>query len=172
MALFAHRKPVGIDGANRSPASGERETALREVVRESVEVDRPLEVVWAHLAKLEQWPSWAAHIRRMEPTPPGQLTARTEVVLHMTVGFRTKMTVTEYDRPRRWLWEGRSLGTITRFEHKLEQVGEERTRIWFLAWMGGPLSGPAGWMFGRMMRRYLAVALPKLKAEIEAARPD
>ncbi len=77
------------------------------------------------------------------------------------------MTVTEYEPPRRWVWEGRSFGTVTRFEHRFEPLGDTGTRIWFLAWMGGPLARPGGWWFGRMMRRHLSRALPKLKAEIE-----
>jgi hypothetical protein len=98
----------------------------------------------------------------------GGLTAATQVVVHMRAGPRTKMTVTEYDAPRRWVWEGRSLGVTTLFEHKLEEIGEGCTRIWFLAWMSGPLAGPGGSIFERVMRRYLASALPKLKGEIEA----
>jgi polyketide cyclase/dehydrase/lipid transport protein len=158
---------VGIDRPDRLQTSCAIEVAAREVLREHILVDRSPEVIWDHLAKLEQWPSWAAHIARMEPTPPGELTPETQVVLHMKVGIRTKMAVTEYDAPRRWMWEGKSFGTITRFEHALEPVGDRSTRIWFTAWMGGPLSGPAGWGFGTMMRRYLARALPNLKAEIE-----
>jgi hypothetical protein len=142
---------------------------VREVVREEVVVDRPAWDVWGHLAKLEQWPSWAAHIRRMDPTPPGELAAETRVVLHMRAGPRASMTVTEFDAPRRWVWEGRSLGVTTRFEHRLDEVAESRTRVWFLAWMSGPLSLPAGWAFGTMMHRYLLRALPKLKDEIEAS---
>ena len=142
---------------------------MRQVVREEVVVDRSPSVAWKHLAKLEEWPSWAVHIRRMDPNPPGDLTDSTQVVLHMRAGPRTKMIVTEYDPPQRWVWEGRSFGVTTRFEHKLEEIGGGRTRIWFLAWMSGPLAGPAGWTFGKMMRRSLAQALPKLKGEIEAA---
>lgn len=140
---------------------------MREVVREQVVVDRPAHAVWTHLAKLKEWPSWAKHIRQMDPTPPRELTASTHVMLHMRAGPRTLMIVTEYEPPRRWVWEGRSFGMTTRFEHKLEEIGEGRTRIWFLAWVSGPLSGPGGWIFGKMMHRYLALALPKLKGEIE-----
>lgn len=140
---------------------------MREVVREQVVVDRPASAAWKHLANLEDWPSWAGHIRRMDPTPPGELTASTQVMLHMRAGPRTKMIVTEYDPPRRWVWEGKSFGMTTTFEHRLEEAGEGGTRIWFLAWVSGPLSGPGGWIFGKMMHRYLARALPKLKAEIE-----
>lgn len=140
---------------------------MREVVREQVVVERSPQEAWDHLARLEQWPSWAAHIRRMEPMPPGNLTSSTRVVLHMRAGPRTTMTVTEYDPPKRWVWEGKSFGTMTRFEHQLEPVGEGHTRIWFLAWMSGPFARPGDWIFGKMMSRYLATALPKLKKEIE-----
>jgi hypothetical protein len=140
---------------------------MREVVREQVTVDRPDAVAWDHLAALEQWPTWAGHIRRMDPTPPGALTASTSVVLSMRRGPRTTMKVTEYEPPRRWVWEGRSFGTVTRFEHQFERLGDASTRIWFLAWMGGPLAPLGGWWFGRMMKRHLSIALPKLKAEIE-----
>jgi len=140
---------------------------MREVVREEVTVDRPDVVAWNHLAALERWPTWASHIRRMDPTPPGVLTASTRVVLHMRAGPRATMTVTEYEPPKRWVWEGRSFMTLTRFEHRFEPLEDGRTRIWFLAWMSGPFARPGGWWFGRMMHRSLSRALPKLKAEIE-----
>jgi hypothetical protein len=141
---------------------------VREVLREQVTVDRPEQAAWDHLAALERWPSWAGHIRSMDPSPPGALTASTSVKLHMRNGVKATMTVTEYDPPRRWVWEGSSLGTVTRFEHRFEPVGDGRTRIWFLAWMGGPFARPGGWWFGRAMKRYLTRAFPKLKAEIES----
>lgn len=144
-----------------------RASPMKEVLREEVTVDRPNAVAWDHLAQLERWPTWGRHIRRMTPSPPGVLTESTTVILRMRNGARTTMVVTEFDPPRRWVWEGRSFMTLTRFEHKFEPVGDDGTRIWFLAWMSGPLARPMGFMFGRMMKRYLARGFPKLKAEIE-----
>ena len=85
----------------------------------------------------------------------------------MRAGPRNKMIVTEYDPPRRWVWEGTSWGVTTRFEHKFEEVDEDRTRTWFLGWTKGLLSFIGGPVFGRMMHRYLSRALPKLKSELE-----
>lgn len=141
---------------------------MREVVREQVVVERSAPEAWKHLAQLEQWPSWAGHIKRMDPTPPGELTAETKVTLQMRAGPRNTMVVTDFDPPRSWAWEGRSMGVTTRFEHRFEELEGGPTRIWFLAWVSGPLAGPGGWIFGRMMKRALGIALPKLKAEIEA----
>lgn len=141
---------------------------MREVVREQVVVERAAAEAWKHLARLEKWPSWAGHIKRMDPTPPGELTAQTKVKLQMRAGPSSTMVVTDYDPPWSWVWEGRSMGVTTRFEHRFEELDGGSTRIWFLARVSGPLAGPGGWMFGRTMKRALGIALPKLKAEIEA----
>ncbi|MFN2488181.1 MAG: SRPBCC family protein [Actinomycetota bacterium] len=88
---------------------------MREVVHERIVVNRPLSSAWKHLAHLEDWPSWAGHIRRMEPTPRGDLTASTQVLMHMRAGPRNKMIVTEYDPPaplglgRKVLWSNHLL---------------------------------------------------------------
>ncbi len=139
---------------------------MREVVREQVMVDRPPQAAWDHLARLAAWPSWAGHILAMDADPPGRLTAHTEVVLHMRAGPRARMVVTDHDPPRSWVWEGDSPGVTTVFEHRFEQVGGG-TRIWFLAWMDGPLAPIVGTVFGAVMHRNLARALPRLKVEIE-----
>ncbi len=140
---------------------------MREAVREQVVVERSPSAAWDHMARLEAWPSWAGHIRAMDPEPPGELTESTAVVLDMRAGPKVRMVVTEYDPPHSWVWEGHSFGTTTRFEHRFEQVADERTRIWFLAWMDGPMAGLAAWAFGKVMHRNLSVALPRLKSEME-----
>ncbi len=38
-------------------------------------VDIPLRQAWQHLARVEQWPSWAKHIKRVEMQPAGELGA-------------------------------------------------------------------------------------------------
>ena len=140
---------------------------MREVVREQVTVGVPPSAAWHHLSRLEEWPSWARHIRRIVPDPPGKLTGSTKVMLAMRTGPRTRMVVTDYDPPRSWVWEGTSYGVTTRFEHLFEELDAGQTRIWFLAWMSGRLAWVLGPMFGKMMHRNLARALPKLKAEME-----
>lgn len=137
-------------------------------MREQVVVERSPSEAWDHLTRLEAWPSWAGHIRAMQPEPAGELTESTTVVLHMRHGPRVRMVVTEYEPPHGWVWEGRSFGTTTRFEHRFDRVAHDRTRIWFLAWMDGPVADLAAWVFGRVMHRNLSVALPRLKSEMEA----
>src|ERR1700730_9326553 len=46
-----------------------------ELVRRTFEGDVSVSLAWAHLARVEMWPSWAKHIRSVTLTPPGTLTA-------------------------------------------------------------------------------------------------
>src|SRR5262245_44658550 len=41
------------------------------LIQRAFVVDVPLLRAWEHLARVEQWPSWAAHIKRIDLRPPG-----------------------------------------------------------------------------------------------------
>jgi Polyketide cyclase / dehydrase and lipid transport len=56
------------------------------IVREFT-VDAPVRTAWDHLARLEQWPSWAGHITRMDLKPRGQLGPQSAGVLHKFGGL-------------------------------------------------------------------------------------
>jgi uncharacterized membrane protein len=53
-----------------------------ELLRREFTVQLPLEKAWQHLARLEQWPSWARHIRQVKAEPPGELAATPKGSLH------------------------------------------------------------------------------------------
>ncbi len=43
------------------------------LLRREFTVDLPLETTWQHLARVEEWPSWAKPIRKVDGEPPGAL---------------------------------------------------------------------------------------------------
>jgi hypothetical protein len=45
------------------------------VVERRFRVRVPVEVAWAHLARVESWPSWARHISRVVIEPAGSSTS-------------------------------------------------------------------------------------------------
>src|SRR5262245_55563819 len=55
---------------------------------------------WEQLARVEQWPSWAAHIKRMDLQPPGPLGPQPTGVIHLTNGMKSAFRMTEFDPPR------------------------------------------------------------------------
>jgi hypothetical protein len=76
------------------------------LLRREFTVDRPIEKAWQHLARVEQWPSWAKHIKQVEIQPPGELGQESTGRLHLSNGFKPVFKVTEFNPYRNWKWVG------------------------------------------------------------------
>ena len=55
-------------------------------------VDVPLARAWDHLARIEEWSSWARHIKQIELRPPGELGPQSTGVIHLTNGIQSAWT--------------------------------------------------------------------------------
>jgi hypothetical protein len=139
---------------------------VRLAVQRSFEVPAPVERAWAHLELLENWPTWAAHIRSVEQEPKGPLTPDTVGVIRLTNGIRSRFRMTHFDPPRSWTWEGRFLWLRIRYAHVFEALGPARTRIRFDVFAGGLGSGTLGRLFAWVYAKNLDRAIPRLVAEI------
>ena len=73
-----------------------------ELLVREFEVDVPLERAWDHLARVENWPSWAKHIKRVTLEPPGLLTETSAGAFRLAGGARSTFRMEVYDPPRRW----------------------------------------------------------------------
>jgi hypothetical protein len=130
-------------------------------------VSLPLQVAWDHLARVEKWPSWAAHIKRIELQPPGELDVESTGVIHLTNGLKPPFRVTEFNPPCNWKWVGPFLWASVIYDHQFEVVDSEHTRfIWTVEaqGFGAAVLGP---FFARIYRRSLDRAIPRLIAEME-----
>ena len=65
------------------------------LIQREFTVDVPVPVAWDHLARIEQWPSWAPHIKRIELRPPGELSPRSTGVIHLSNGMSPAFRMTE-----------------------------------------------------------------------------
>jgi len=52
-----------------------------------------LQRAWDHLARVEQWPSWAPHIKKIELQPPGELGPQSTGVIHLTNGMKLRPSI-------------------------------------------------------------------------------
>ena len=59
------------------------------LLRREFTVELPLEKAWRHLARVEQWPSWAKHIQQVEVRPPGELGPGSTGLLHLNNGIKS-----------------------------------------------------------------------------------
>jgi carbon monoxide dehydrogenase subunit G len=141
---------------------------MKERLRRSVVVDAPLDVAWNYLSKPEEWPqSWAGHLKRVECNPPGAVTEKTQGVLQMKEGFKSRLTMVEFHRGQNWKWIGRGrIGPRLAFDHQFEAVGEHRTKIDFVVETGGFLEALFGRLNTLFLGRRLDQNLPRLVADL------
>jgi hypothetical protein len=53
-----------------------------------------LEAAWAHLERVERWPSWAPHIRSVDLARPGPLAVGSRGIIRLTNGITSALKVT------------------------------------------------------------------------------
>jgi hypothetical protein len=131
-------------------------------------VDVPIQQAWDHLARIEQWPSWAHHIRKVELQPPGELGPQSTGAIHLTSGIRSAFRMTEFSPPRNWKWVGPILWLTIHYDHQFEPQGAEQTRlIWTVAaeGFGSRVLGP---LYASIYRGNMDKAIARLIREMNA----
>jgi polyketide cyclase/dehydrase/lipid transport protein len=147
-------------------------------------VDAGLARAWEHLARIEQWPSWAPHIKRIELQPPGELGPQSTGVIHLAGGITSAFRMTEFNPPlknsvgglrnnsvgglRNWKWAGPFLWITVHYDHWFDPLDDSHTRLtWTIAaeGLGASVLGP---LFAALYRRSLERAIPLLIREMNA----
>jgi len=113
----------------------------------SIDINAPVEKVWALIDKLEEWPQWMPSIKKIERLSKEPLIAGAQLVVTAKVsGLTVKllMTITEFVPERTVVMQGKALGTsLTRF-YTLEPVNG-KTKVT----TGGEVSGVLAWLARR-----------------------
>jgi uncharacterized membrane protein len=144
-----------------------------ELVRRDFVVDVPLQEAWNRLSLVEDWPSWAKHIKAVRLKPAGPLTERSEGAFRLAGGARSTFRMEVYDPPRRWQWVGRFLTAQVHYDHRFEPAHGEHTRLIWTVEAEGPGARTVGRIFGAIYNRNLNKAVPNLQAEMRSTpRPD
>ena len=145
-------------------------------------VDAGLERAWEHLARIEQWPSWAPHIKRIELQPPGELGPESTGVIHLAGGFTSAFHMTEFNPPRNnsvgglrnesggglcnWKWAGPFLWATVHYDHQFDALDDGRTRLTWTIAAEGIGASVLGRLFAALYRRHLERAIPLLIHEM------
>lgn len=137
-----------------------------ELLRRDFVVDLPLQEAWAHLARIEQWPSWAKHIRDVQVQPAGELGPNSTGIIRLSNGVKSAFTMTEFNPHRNWKWVGRFLWLTVHYDHIFEEVDPQRTKlIWIIEGKGFGLS-VFGKLFAKVYNKNLDGAIPALIEEM------
>jgi len=141
---------------------------MRTLLERDFVVTASLEEAWDHLARVEEWPSWAQHIKSARLKPRGELSSTSQGVFILAGGVRSSFRMTEWDPPRRWVWVGSFLWLTVEYVHSFEPVDPEHTRlIWTVNAKGFGIS-TLGRLFARIYNSNLNRAIPLLIAELES----
>lgn len=140
------------------------------IVREFV-VNRPLDQVWGHLSRIEEWPSWAGHIKQIDVQPPGELGPKSVGVIHLTSGIQSAFRVTEFNPPRSWKWVGPILWLTIAYDHQFEAEGPERTRLTWIVQAEGFGSRVLGRLYAEIYRRNMEKAVSRLTSQMNSLQP-
>lgn len=130
------------------------------------EVRAPLAQAWDHLERVQAWPSWARHIRRIELQPPGPLRVGSEGTIHLTNGIRSRFRVTEIEPGAHWRWVGRFLWLAVDYDHGFRALPSGATELTFAVAASGWGAGTIGRLFALLYAANLDRAIPRLVQEL------
>ena len=139
---------------------------MRLIDRQFV-VEVPLETAWQYLARVDQWPTWARHIKRMELHPTGELGPQSSGVIHLSNGMKSTFRITEYNPGHNWKWVGPFLWLTIEYDHVFESMNSNQTRLRFVVDAQGFAVGVFGRLFAKIYRRNLEKAIPRFISEVE-----
>jgi len=129
-------------------------------------VDASIEAAWAHLAKIEQWPSWARHIKDVKLSPSGNISHNSVGSLRLTNGIESEFRVTEFQLHQNWKWRGPFLWMHMDYDHRFEPFGNDKTKFTWIIEGKGVGSSTIGRVFAWQYKRNLDKAIPLLQREI------
>lgn len=88
---------------------------------QSIEVNAPIETVWATISQIEQWPDWNPEIKEVEVAGP----IAPDTSFRWRAGPGTiRSTLRTVDAPTEISWQGKTLGITAVHVYHLRQSGE------------------------------------------------
>ena len=129
-------------------------------------VDASIDIAWNHLANIEEWPSWARHIKEVKLSPLGDISHNSVGSLRLTNGIESEFRVTEFQLHQNWKWIGPFLWMSMEYDHRFEPLGDDKTKFTWIIEGEGIGSSTIGRVFGWLYKRNLNKAIPLLQLEI------
>lgn len=135
---------------------------------DSIDVDAPVEVVWAVYSDVAHWHEWTASVTSVELSPSGPLAVGGRARIKQTRLPKVEWTVTALDPGREWVWENTSPGARSVAAHSVRALDDGRTHVELWIDQRGAIGRAIGVLARRMTRRYLRMEAEGLKRRSEA----
>ena len=134
----------------------------------SIEIDAPQQRVWGVLSDLEAWPQRIETVDLVELLTPAPITEGCRVRLRQPKLPEGTWDITVWDAPSYFEWTQKSAGMHTVAGHRVEPLGDGRTRLTLTLDMGGLLL-PVAWFYRGLTNRYTNLEAEGMKRAAETA---
>jgi len=139
---------------------------MTRVLLRQFEVPVSVADAWRFLARVEEWPQWAAHIRRVDVTPPGDVGPGSSGTIRLRNGIKSTFRMQEFRVGKNWKWVGPFLWLTVHYDHQFDAVAPDRSRLTWIVDAEGLGASVLGRLFAAVYSRNLDKAVPALIAAI------
>ena len=133
----------------------------------TIDVEAPVERVWAVLSDVERWPEWASTVTSVRRIDDGPLAVGSRARVEQPRIPPTEYVVTELEPGRSFTWVATGPGVRTTARHLLQELGTGGTRVTLAVEQAGPVGVVMGRFYRGLTDRYLAAEAEGLKARSE-----
>lgn len=135
-------------------------------IENSIDIDAPIERVWALTIDVESWPKHTPTITAVERLDTGPLHVGSTARIEQPGQRPRTWTVTELEEPRRFSWSARAMGTTMTASHEL-RTGEGRTTNRLVVEIEGAPAPIVGALLRRPIGKAIATENDGFKAAAE-----
>lgn len=136
------------------------------LLQRQFEVSAPLPDAWRFLARVQEWPRWAAHIRQVDVTPAGEVGPDSCGCIHLQNGIRSTFRMREFRAGKSWKWVGPFLWLTVHYDHQFDAVGPSRTRLTWVVDAEGFGAAVFGRLFAAVYSKNLDKAIPTFVSSV------
>jgi uncharacterized membrane protein len=134
----------------------------------SIEIDAPQQRVWDVLSDLEAWPRRIETVDVVELLTPAPITKGSQVRLKQPKLPEGTWDVTVWDAPSYFEWAQKTTGITSVAGHRVEALGEGRSRLTLTLDMRGFLI-PVARFYKGLTNRYMNLEAEGMKRAAESA---
>lgn len=134
----------------------------------SIEIDAPRQRVWEVLTDIDAWPRHIETVDGVELLTPAPMAKGSRVRLKQPKLGEGTWEVTVWDAPSFFEWTQKQTGATSVAGHRVESVGEGRSRLTLTLELRGFLIPIFGRLFKGLTNRYMTLEAEGIKRAAES----
>jgi uncharacterized membrane protein len=135
----------------------------------SIEIDASKQRVWDVLSDVQAWPQRIETVDTVELLTPAPITTGSRVRLKQPKLPEGIWEITAWEAPSYFEWTQKSPGATSVAGHRVEPLGEGRSRLTLTLEMGGLLMAIFGRFYRDLTNRYMTLEAEGIKRAAESA---